>query len=244
MLIKLQECDNQIQAIVQKQREGPEKIKKLEDELKEQEMKFKEDASKLESLNNERRRMEKEIQDLESAMEKSDMKLTQIKSNKEYTAALKEIEELKKAKFAAEDRVIEIMEAVEEVERKCDENGAKQDDMRKEFEHNKALISNELKELDKERDKLEIRRGDFSQTVDQELLDKYQYLKERRGGQAISPVIGGVCQTCHMGIPPQKFNELLRGNALMTCPNCHRLIYWGDDAHFQEDASVNIQQSN
>jgi predicted nucleic acid-binding Zn-ribbon protein len=244
MLIKLQDCDSKIQVIVQRQMEGPEKIKKLEDALNDREMKFKNDSSKLESLNSERRHVEKEIQDLESAMEKSDMKLTQIKSNKEYTAALKEIEELKKAKFTAEDRVIEIMEAVEEVERKCDENRATQDELRKEFEQNKAMISKELQALDKELDKLKIRRGDFSQTVDQELLDKYQYLKERKGGKAISPVIGGICQTCHMGIPPQKFNELLRGNSLMTCPNCNRLIYWGDDAHFQEDSSLDIQQSN
>ena len=51
-------------------------------------------------------------------------------------------------------------------------------------------------------------------------------------GQAISSVIQGVCQICHMGIPPQKFNELMRGEALMTCPNCNRMIYWGGDEYF------------
>ena len=77
-------------------------------------------------------------------------------------------------------------------------------------------------------------RGEFVQTIDQELLKKYLFLKERKGGQAISPVVGGVCQTCHMGIPPQKFNELIKGHSLLACPNCDRIIYWGEDQHYQK----------
>jgi hypothetical protein len=244
MLIKLQDCDNKIQVVLRKQKEGPEQIKKLEEALSAREMLIKEDTSKLESLKNERRQREKEIQDFESSIEKSERKLTQIKSNKEYKAALKEIDEIKKAKFLAEDRVIEIMETIEEVERTCDENSKKMEDLRIEFDQNKATISQELEELDKELDELKTKRGDVSQTVDRELLDKYQFLKERKGGKAISSVIGGVCQTCHMGIPPQKFNELLRGNSLMTCPNCQRVIYWGDDAHFRENAPTDTHKSN
>ena len=238
-LIRLQECDNKIQHILRRQMEGPEKIKKLEEALNAGEILFREDAARLESLKNERRQREKEIQDLESAIEKSDRKLSQIKSNKEYKAALKEIEEIKKAKFMAEDRVIEIMEAIEELERKCHENKAQKDELQKEFDQNKAMISKELQELDRELDKLKLRRGDVSRSVDQELLDKYHFLKERKGGKAIGSVIDGVCQTCHMGIPPQNFNELLRGNSVMTCPNGQRLIYWGEDAHFQNDPNIN-----
>ena len=54
----------------------------------------------------------------------------------------------------------------------------------------------------------------------------------------MSAVVGGVCQTCHMGIPPQRFNELRRGDALMSCSNCKRIIYWADDAHYQVTAGV------
>jgi predicted nucleic acid-binding Zn-ribbon protein len=37
-----------------------------------------------------------------------------------------------------------------------------------------------------------------------------------------------------MGIPPQAFNELIRGDKLLTCTNCSRIIYWGDDERFSE----------
>jgi len=58
-------------------------------------------------------------------------------------------------------------------------------------------------------------------------------LRLKKGGIAISPVIKGVCQMCHLGIPPQKFNELIKGETLMTCPNCMRIIYWGEDERYQ-----------
>ena len=91
----------------------------------------------------------------------------------------------------------------------------------------------EIAALDEELNVLEKKRTEFSKTIDQDLLGKYLYLRERKEGQAISPVIDGVCQICHMGIPPQKFNELIKGHALLACPNCHRIIYWGEDEHYQ-----------
>jgi predicted nucleic acid-binding Zn-ribbon protein len=37
-----------------------------------------------------------------------------------------------------------------------------------------------------------------------------------------------------MAIPPQRFNELIRGEKLMDCPSCRRIIYWGDDGRLKK----------
>jgi predicted nucleic acid-binding Zn-ribbon protein len=42
----------------------------------------------------------------------------------------------------------------------------------------------------------------------------------------VAAVENGVCQVCHMIIPPQKFIELQRDQDIMQCPHCHRFIYW------------------
>ena len=164
----------------------------------------------------------------------SNTKLAHIKSNKEYKAALKEIEELKRGKNLTEDKALQIMEEIEELEKKCLENKDHQREFKKKFEKDRDRILEEINELERELDGLKKKRGEFVQTIDQELLKKYLFLKERKGGQSISPVVGGVCQTCHMGIPPQKFNELIKGHSLLTCPNCDRIIYWGEDKHYQK----------
>ena len=229
VVIDLQDCDNRIQAIIKRKKETPLKIKTLEGELKTVETKLGEEDHRLETLKKDRRRIEQEVQDLENKIGKSNDKLSHIKSNKEYTAALKEIEDLKNLINQTEDRVIQLMEEIEETEKICVENKGKQQDLRKEFEKKKEEIAIELESLEKDLKNFEDEREQLTQGIDQDLLKRYLFLKERKGGQAISPVIGGICQTCHIGLPPQKFNELKKSEIFLTCPNCQRMIYFVDE---------------
>jgi predicted nucleic acid-binding Zn-ribbon protein len=105
-------------------------------------------------------------------------------------------------------------------------------------EKDQEVVTKELLQLEKDFEALQKERGQLCCDFDQGLLKRYLFLRERKGGLAISSVVTGVCQTCHMGIPPQKFNELIRGNDLMTCPHCNRIIYWGDDQDFQKTSTA------
>ena len=238
VLIQLQECDKRIARILLAKEQAPLRIQKLEGELRAMEGQFKADEDQLEALRKDRRQLEREIQELDGKIEKSSAKLNQIKSNKEYTAALKEIDDLKTIKFQAEEKVIQMMESAEELERKCKGHKDTLKSLKDQCERDKDAIRKELLGLEKDLEALQKERNQLCRDFDQSLLKKYLFLKERKGGLAISSVVTGVCQTCHMGIPPQKFNELIRGNDLMTCPHCHRIIYWGDDQDFQKTSNA------
>ena len=232
-LIGLQGCDTETRSIKGRKGEGPAKIKTLEHGLKVIEEQLDEEASHLEECKRERRGIEQDIEILESSMKKSNIKLSYIKSNKEYKAVLKENDGLKTQKALFEDRVIEIMEEIETLEKRHVVNKAKEEKFKEEFEKDHNEILREQKILDQELKKLEESRTRFCQAVDDNLLRRYNFLMEYKDGLAISPVIKGVCQACHLGIPPQQFNELIRGDELMSCPNCTRIIYWGEDKRFQ-----------
>jgi len=237
VLIQLQECDNRIEKILQAKEQGPPRIQKLEDEVRVMESQFKADEDQIEVFRKDRRVLEREIQELDGKIEKSSTKLTQIKSNKEYTAALKEIDDLKTIKFQTEEKAIQIMETAEERELKCKDHKDTLKTLKDKCEKDKEEIKKDLLALERDLEALEKERNQLCSDFDQSLLKKYLFLRERKGGLAISSVVTGVCQTCHMGIPPQKFNELLRGIDLMTCPHCNRIIYWGDDQDFQKTSS-------
>ncbi|MGE5841722.1 MAG: zinc ribbon domain-containing protein [Deltaproteobacteria bacterium] len=234
MLIQLQECDNRISKLLQAKQQAPLRIQKLEEDTRAMERQFSADEEQLEAFKKERRQLEREIQELDGKIEKSSAKLTQIKSNKEYTAVLKEIDDLKTIKFQAEERTIQMMETAEELERKCKGHKDELKALSNRFEKEKEIIEGELLALEKALGGLQKERSQLCGDCDQGLLKRYLFLRERKGGLAISSVVTGVCQTCHMGLPPQKFNELIRGNDLMTCPHCNRIIYWGDDQDFQK----------
>jgi uncharacterized protein len=231
-LIFLQECDNEIGNLDSLKREFPAKIQKLEDELSTCRTIFQADSDKLESLKKERRKTDQMMQEVESKIEKSQIKLSNIKSNKEYTAALKEIEDLNKEKISVEDIILQSMEWIEASEKKCLENRKQLDRIQKDFDLDKKKIEQELDGLNKESEALEKKRLELLKGIDKDLLDRYDFLKARKGGVAIGSVIDSVCQMCHIGIPPQRFYEIIKSDSLMSCPNCNRLIYWGEDEYF------------
>ena len=235
LLIRLQDCDTQIQKLNKKKEMAPKKMQDLEKELQAAEIRFQEDRDKLESLKKERRKLDQDIDDFDIKIEKSGIKLSNIKSNKEYTAALKEVDDLKDQKFRAEDKALGLMEEIEEVQRACRENEEKQKELEGRCEETRQEIQREMTQWNEKIENLEAKRTTLKESIEEDLLKRYLFLWERKQGIAVSPVVGGVCQTCHMGIPPQRFNELRRGDALMSCSNCKRIIYWADDEHYQND---------
>ncbi len=234
VLIQLQECDKRIETITEKKNEGPAKIEVLQRKVEEFQMELQAKREELERLKKEKRDTEREIEDLEQKRKKSQAKLSSISSNKEYRAALKEIDDLERDKGLLEERALELMEAIEALEEECKGLEKERKQLQQECKKEEKEILKQMKKLDQELEQLEKEKGRLCEQIDQGLLRHYNNLRGRKGGLAISPVIKGVCQTCHMGIPPQKFNELIRGDDLMSCPNCNRIIYWGDAEHFKD----------
>jgi predicted nucleic acid-binding Zn-ribbon protein len=237
LLITLQDLDTRMGYVLVQKEEGPKKIQRLEQQLSELEAQLAEETRQVDAFIRDRRETEQKIEDAENRLKKANIKLLSIKSNKEYNAALKEIDDLKKAKFILEDRAIEMMEQLETLETSCAAGREQAAEMRRQFEMDRDAVTRSLKAFDEELHVLEQERLGVSQTVDIGLLKRYDTLIQRKGGIAVSPVVQGVCQTCHLRIPPQEFNELIRGDKLMTCPNCTRIIYWGDDERYQAEES-------
>ena len=236
LLIALQNCDRRIEETSKKRDECPIRMASLDNEVRKAEASMNELEEKLEAVKKERRQVERDIEDLEARKKKSQAKLSSVSTNKEYRAALKEIEELDRNRSLFEDKALELMEQVEQLEGEIGAAAKGIEELKKRTEADKRAIQQEMKNLDECLDDLVKEREQLCAKVDRELLSRYNMLRERRGGLAVSPVISGVCQTCHMGIPPQKFNELIRGDSLMSCPNCQRIIYWGEDEKLKSES--------
>ena len=234
VLIELQNCDNKIRGIQKRRNLGPEKIKALAEEMDSFSSGFKEDEERLDAIQKERRSLENDVEDLESKIVKGNEKLSNIKSNKEYSSAMKELEQLQKKRGNLEDQLLKQMEELEQLTEACKENQAKMKELQDRFERDKKDVQRELEELDRNLESLEKKRTAITKKAEPEFLSHYQLVRERIGHMAVSPVIGGVCKSCNMGIPPQMFNELMKCLQLTSCPHCNRIIYWGEDERFQD----------
>ena len=90
-------------------------------------------------------------------------------------------------------------------------------------------IKSALDDLQERMRELEAERKRLVELCDRSLVSKYERIRKQRGGVAVVPVVGGTCKGCQRNVPPQMANQLLTGNDILTCPNCHRFIYAADE---------------
>jgi len=232
-LVKLQNLDTTIDRLKRAEKEGPEKIAALDLELAEVEQKVAE-ALELEKTQKKRRReLEAEAEQLEDKIKTNTARQYQIKTNEEYRAMLRENEYLKKNKTTAEDEILKLMESLESLETENKTLAAWQEEERTIVSARRQEIEEWVSFAKEDLARKLIEREALVKGIPREMLSAYDRVYRRGNGRAVVPIIDGICQECHLQIPPQHFNELRRNDKLMFCVNCNRLIYWSEHEDFR-----------
>ncbi|MBW1675116.1 MAG: hypothetical protein JRF30_04305 [Deltaproteobacteria bacterium] len=226
LLVKLQEKDRVLDRFRWQIREGPERLQDLEKKLEGVEEDVEADKRRIQELKKTQRDYEAEIEDGLAHIRKSRGRLMGIKNNKEYRALLREIEETEKGNADKEDRILSCLEELEKLNKELEAKEKGLSAMRDSLESEKTAIAKEVAHVREELSDTEKSREKLVQTIAPELLSKYEQIKARSGGIAIALVNNATCSQCHLGIPPQMYNELQRQDSLKFCPNCQRIIYW------------------
>lgn len=234
-LTSLQAVDLEIRGLVQVQQELPESMRGLESKLAEVQAIVAEKEEELEEIRKQHRQLESEMAMLDEGITRSRQRLMEIKDNIEYKAMLKEIAFKEDRKDQKETEIIEILEKIETLNSDLvslhQEVASRQevlDTIRAEVQAEIAGQMDKLQELQAQRQEIE-------KNIPKQLLKKYDFIREKRQGIAITEVRQGVCQACHMNLPPQKFIELQMDKELMTCPHCQRIIYFAPNHENEEN---------
>ena len=171
-----------------------------------------------------RRHEELELASTAEHAKQREAKLYAIKTTKEYQAALKEIAETKKLNKEREDRILGLMEQVENLGKKITQLEGELADKESAYRKEDEALKTEEAELTKSMEDIESRRPKLVSEIDVKVVRKYDHVRQRYP-DALVHVQRGVCQGCSMNIPPQLYNEMLKSVEFKNCPSCHRLIY-------------------
>lgn len=225
LLKDLQEIDQEISAI-EATRKG------YRDELET----FEADATRvqdmLDQLNDEVAVLQQDEAELQQNLQKErdnvvrvEARLPEIQTQKEYVAVLKEIDVAKKANKEIEEQMAAKQQEISTLEEDRKEKEAELAAIQKNADARGA----ELKTLLDESEGVLLKRTQTRESVANELplslLRKYHTLFQRRGGLALAPAKNGACLGCHMQLPPQQYNKLLKVTEIQTCPHCNRILY-------------------
>lgn len=224
LLKELQGIDLRLNEIINKLESLPERIAAARSAYDQVLSELEASRTELAGAEKSRRHEEMELSSSTDHAKQREAKLYAIKTTKEYQAALKEIAETKKLNREREDRILALMEQVENLTKNITQLESDLADKEVAYRKEDEALKAEEAELTKSMESFEARRPAIISQLDIKVVRKYDHVRQRYP-DALANVEKGVCQGCSMNVPPQLFNEMLMLTELKNCPSCHRLIY-------------------
>jgi len=226
ILIRLQKTESAVAGISAKKKDLPVRMSTLEQEFKTFCAVVEKEREQLEALRKSRRDKDTHLQKGQELLKRSRERLFEVKTNKEYQSILKEIENLEEKNSRMEDEIISLLEELDHFEKSIQEKEEELQARRLRYDEEKKNMEAELRALEEELDVCVRKIADLKKDIPADVLRKYEQIKSIGRGVAVASVWKEVCDGCHMSIPPQLYNQLQKSTALITCPNCNRIIYW------------------
>ncbi len=174
-----------------------------------------------------RRELEAEVKDIKEQISKYNRQLNEVKTNREYSSLLKEIEEGRQKVNDLEDKIISEMLSADEIEDEIKATSQEYSETEEKFSKEKDALQKEKKGLEAKRAKLTQEKEELTPKIPSEQLNLYLKIFKKKRGIALSPVNEEFCSMCHMRIRPQVINELRGKDKIILCENCGRILYWG-----------------
>ncbi len=172
-----------------------------------------------------RKQHEGALQDFETKRSKYKGQLMEVKTNKEYTAMLHEIEGVEREIREREDQVLAEMERAETLAADVkSEEGLFKAVEEKSRAEGQALQSQEGK-LEDERKRLQAARDAIAATVPEDAMELFQRVARLRG-VAVAEARDDMCQVCHVKLLPQLYVDLKRNESIVQCAHCGRILYY------------------
>ncbi len=226
-LHELQGLDSRIAGLDQKRQAIPGRIQAIRDAEAQAGAAMEALRGKLAAVRKELRARQKDLEQNASEKAKRDAKLYEVKTNKEYSAVLAEIETLKVDKGRIEEEILGLMEAEERLAREVGEAEKRLARQTEEFTAQQAAALDEQRALEADLAVVRAERDSLARDVPRDLLTQYTRLLRGRAGLAVA-VVGSnaICTGCRLALTPQRFAELRQSSQILTCESCGRILYY------------------
>lgn len=224
-LVELQKADSMLQELERLERDLPKEMERISEEVQNERQRFQEAQEYLEELTQRRRKGERDLEVEMARVKKSQSRLFEVKTNKEYQALLKEIEGAKEANSALEEEILLLMEEMDERAWDLKQKEKELEQVEEKLLSRREAVQFQLDGLEGESQRWHEERERAIAHIESLLMARYRKIAERNSGSAVVRVERGTCLGCYVSIPPQLYNEILKSGPVVQCPNCMRFIY-------------------
>lgn len=226
ILRTMQEIMGRARLLEAEKRRIPLEVADLKSLFDEREARYLAAQQEFEQVQKDRREKERDIEEEREKVERAKAKLMAIKTNKEYYAMLKEIDQTKRATGSREEELLAVLTRYEEAEKRYGETKAEAEEVGARYRERMVDVEARMAEYDRRIAEEAARKAEVASGIEPALVRRFEMIFDRREGLAIVPARNQSCTGCHMNISPQLFNLLQREDRIYSCPNCNRIIYF------------------
>jgi predicted nucleic acid-binding Zn-ribbon protein len=225
-LLSVQERDLDLDRLRTELAAVPGKISGLKGEIQAAKTALEDAKKEMTQLQLQKKQKELDLDSQESAVRKHSTELNSVKTNEAYKALLGEIEKAKQDKSALEDQILQIMESMDQATKSWKEKEANS-------KSNEAGLLKQISDWEAKQKELEqtlaakvAEREQALAGLPKNLADQYNRLRNSKHIKAaVVPIIKEQCSGCHMKVSQNLINEVRRGQKLMTCESCSRIVF-------------------
>jgi hypothetical protein len=221
-LLLLADTEAAVLALERERARIPQAIAEAEARAAAAQASVKEVRDQLDAAEKQRRAHEAAVQDLTVKRDKLHGQSAVVKTNKEYTTLLHEIEAHSKKIGECEDAILVAMEAIENATATLKQSEAHARSVQQEVKKATDELSAELAAVEERLAARVAERKALLAALGPHVEALYAHvLKTKKNG--IARIEQGSCSGCHRALPPEVMNRVQAGE-VHACGSCHRIL--------------------
>lgn len=148
----------------------------------------------------------------------------QVTNPKELRGLQQDHEHLKRSQQGLEDEVLLAMTRVDELEKQVSESEAQLKAVESRWQAEQERLAQQIAQLQTRVASVKKQRVTLASRLDAATLALYEELRRKKGGRAVALMVDQMCQGCRVTVPTSKAQLVRRGQELITCTNCGRIL--------------------
>ena len=226
-LVALQNLDTSIRKLLLEQEAIPKRRAEIEAEFDQRAFEIRALETTRDEARHSRLQLEIEVSEQKTRAERAERNLMSSKKQDEYTAAIREADAARKQISVLETQILEKMEALEKAEAALTERSEEIASLNSDREVRLKAFDEETREQAERLAANRVERERIITTLPKAMGADYNRISKRiRDGIAVAEARNGACMACFMALRPQAMAQVRRGDEVITCENCNRILYY------------------
>ena len=219
----------------------PKHIAEIEKRLESHTRRLEADRAALTANQRDRKKLEGDIQVQEQKISKLKDQMQLAKTNEQFRAFQHEIAYAEGEIRKSEDKILDLMERSEPLEKNVKAAEAELKIQQQHVENEKKRAHERTGVDETELAGVRAERKSIVERIDPKLYTEYERIRKKTKNTPIADATDGRCDACQIALRPQFFQDLRRGDKIMFCESCGRILTYNPIIDIQSDVAASQQ---